>query len=61
MVFQMVALPESFCICLNLGESTLRYAEAFCEVLSENGITCKLEDVLYGNKGYVELREYEQW
>lgn len=61
MVYEMIALPESFCICLSLGESTRQYAEAFCEVLSENGITCSLEGVLSGNRGYVELREYEQW
>ena len=57
MVFEMIALPESFCICLSLGESTRQYAE----VLSENGIPCRLEGVLSGNRGYVELREYEQW
>lgn len=57
----MIALPESVCICLGLGETTWQYAEAFCEVLSENGITCRLEGVLSGNKGYVELCEYEQW
>lgn len=61
MVYEMIALPESVCICLGLGETTWQYAEAFCEVLSENGITCRLEGVLSGNKGYVELCEYEQW
>ena len=34
---------------------------AFCEVLKENGITCKQEDTLYGNAGYVALREFEKW
>ncbi|MBQ8093748.1 MAG: hypothetical protein IJ242_09260 [Clostridia bacterium] len=60
-VLEMTALPESFCICLSQGENTGHYADAFCSVLSENGISCMHEGVLQGNMGYIELREYERW
>ncbi|MBR3735659.1 MAG: hypothetical protein IKN07_07240 [Lachnospiraceae bacterium] len=60
-VLEMMALPKDFCICINQGGDTVAYADAFCEVLKENGITCKQEDTLYGNAGYVALREFEKW
>lgn len=60
-VLEMMALPKDFCICFNQGGDTVAYADAFCEVLKENGITCKQEDTLYGNAGYVALREFEKW
>ncbi len=60
-VIEMGALPDHFCIAMNQGSETKKYAEAFCEVLSENGVTCHIEEALQGNTGYVELREAEGW
>ena len=60
-VLEMSALPEAFCICLNQGGETPGYADAFCEVCRENGIACRTEGTLYGNTGYIALREYEHW
>ena len=56
-VLEMIALPEQFCISMNQGGETREYAEAFCDVLSENGVACHIEDTLKGNPGYIELRE----
>jgi hypothetical protein len=60
-VLEMTALPDHFCICINQGGDTIVYADAFCEVLRENGISCHVDDVPHGNPGYIELREYEKW
>ena len=60
-VLEMVALPDCFCICMNQGGETEKYMEAFLSVLSECGISARLEETLHGNTGYVELREFEKW
>ncbi|MBR4776058.1 MAG: hypothetical protein IK007_00440 [Lachnospiraceae bacterium] len=60
-VLEMVALPDSFCICMNQGGETREYVDAFLSVLSECGISAHLEEVLHGNNGYIELREFEKW
>ena len=60
-VLEMVALPDTFCICMNQGSDSTDYADALCAVFKDNGISSRIEDVLKGNPGYVELREYEKW
>ncbi len=60
-VLEMIALPEQFCISMNQGGETKQYADAFCDVLSENGVSCHIEEALKGNSGYIELREAEGW
>lgn len=60
-VLEMAALPDAFCICLNQSGETTAYADAFCAVCKENGISCRTEGTLLGNTGYVALREYENW
>lgn len=60
-VIEMIALPKHFCISINQGGETSVYADAFCHVLQENGISCEVENILYGNTGYIEIREYEKW
>ncbi len=60
-VLMMMALPGSFCITVNQGGETEVYAEALCEVLKENGVSCEAGEVLRGNTGYIEIREYEKW
>lgn len=46
---------------MNQGGQTKEYADAFCGILSENGVACQIEDTLQGNTGYIELREAEGW
>ena len=60
-VLEMIALPEHFCISMNQGGETDAYANAFCKILTENGVSCTIEKVLHGNTGYIETREYEKW
>lgn len=61
MMLILIALPDHFCITLNQGDCTPQYANALCQVLSENGISCEMQGVLYGNEGYIELREAGNW
>ena len=60
-VLEMIALPDKFCISMNQGGQTKDYADAFCEILSENGVACQINETLHGNTGYIELREFEGW
>lgn len=60
-VLEMIALPDHFCISMNQGGETQQYADAFCDILSENGVTCNIAETLHGNPGYIELRESEGW
>ena len=60
-VLEMLALPGQFCITMNQGGETKQYADAFCDILSENGVACHIEETLQGNTGYIELREHEGW
>ena len=44
-LFDKVALPDTFCICMNQGSDSTDYADALCAVFKENGITSRIESV----------------